>query len=94
MVSSPVDPSVAEADRKAAEEMQRFRAALPSLLADDAVRGRWVVFKDGAVVRAFDTVTEGRRWAVANLGRLSGFIVAPVAPPHVYRLGGAGLRLR
>lgn len=94
MVSSPVSPSVAEADRKAGEEMQRFRAALPSLLADDAVRGRWVVFKDGAVVRAFDTVAEGRRWAVSNLGRLSGFIVAPVEPPHVYRLGGAGLRLR
>lgn len=94
MVSSPVDPSVAEADRKAAEEMQRFRTALPSLLADDALRGRWVVFKDGAVVRAFEDDTEARRWAVTTLGRLSGFVLAPIEPPHAYRLGGAGLRAR
>ena len=94
MVSSPVDPSVAEADRKAAEEMQRFRAALPALLADEALRGQWVVFKDGAVVRAFTDDAEARRWAVATLGRLSGFVLAPVEEPHVYRLGGAGLRIK
>ena len=94
MVSSPVDPAVLEADRKATDEMQRFRAALPALLTDERLRGRWVVFKDGAVMRAFDDDREGYRWAVETLGRLSGFVLAPVREPHVYRLGGAGLRVR
>jgi hypothetical protein len=94
MVSSPVDPAVLDADRKAAEEMQRFRAALPGLLADGALRGRWVVFKDGEVLRDFDDGSEARRWAVTNLGRLAGFVVVQVDEPHVYRLGGAGFRTR
>ena len=94
MVTAPVEPSVAEADRKAAEEMERFRAALPLLLADPSLRGRWVVFKDGVVARAFSDDREAYLWAMDTLGRLSGFVLAPVAEPHVCRLGGAGLRTR
>ena len=89
-----VDPAVAEANRRVSEEMGRFQAALPSLLVDDALRGRWVVFKDGAVQRAFDDEGEGFRWARETLGRLSGFVLARVEPEHTHRLGGAsGFRL-
>lgn len=70
-----VDPAVADADRMVAEEMARFRAALPSLLEDPALAGKWVVFKDGDVVEAFDDRTEGYHWAVEHLGRLSGFVL-------------------
>lgn len=88
-----VDPAVADADRKVSEEMARFRAALPSLLEDPALAGKWVVFKDGEVVQAFDDRTEGYHWAVEHLGRLSGFVLAPVEPERVYRVGGAGMRV-
>jgi len=88
------DPAVAEADRRAAEEMERFRAALPGLLADASLLSRWVVFKDGAVAKAFDDEGDGYAWARRTLGKLSGFVLARVEEPHVYRLGGAGLRAR
>lgn len=87
-----VDPAVAEANRKVDEEAERFHAALPSLLQDPALRGRFVVFKDGAVQRAFDDAGEGYRWAVSTLGRYAGFVLARVEPERVYRIGGAFFR--
>ncbi|MCC7111154.1 MAG: hypothetical protein IT382_17805 [Deltaproteobacteria bacterium] len=92
MTATQLDPAVAEASRKVAEEMTRFRAALPRLLLDPAVAGRWVVFKDGAVARAFDDESEGYRWAVTTLGRLAGFALVKVEPERVLHLGGAGVR--
>jgi hypothetical protein len=94
MVTAHVDPPVAEANRKVSEEMVRFRAALPKLLEDPALKGRWVVFKDGAVVRASDDDREAYRWAVDTLGRLSGIVLAPVEPERVYRLGSAASMFR
>lgn len=94
MVNVEIDPAVAEANRKVSDEMVRFRAALPRLLADPTLKGRWVVFKDGAIARAFDDDKEAYDWARATLGRLSGFVLAPVEPERVHRLGGAvGFRL-
>lgn len=90
---SQVDPVVAEANRKVDEEAERFRAALPALLDDPGLRGRYVVFKDGAIMRGFDDAGEGYRWAVATLGRYAGFVLARVEPERVYRIGGAGFRI-
>ena len=67
---SGADPAVADANRRVAEEMERFQAALPTLLLDDSVRGRWVVFKDGVVVRAFDDEAVAYAWARDTLGKL------------------------
>lgn len=93
MTATEVDPAVAEARRKVAEEAARFRAALPALLADAALAGRWVLFRDGAVVAAFDeggsAYDEGRR----RFGELGGFVIARVEPLRVHRLGGAGFRV-
>lgn len=86
-----VDPR-AEARRKVDEEDERFRAALPSLLEDAELRGRWVLFKDGAVVAAFDDAAAAHREGVRRFGRYGGFLVAPVEPERVYRIGG-GFRL-
>ncbi|HJW74745.1 MAG TPA: hypothetical protein VJ787_03630, partial [Thermoleophilia bacterium] len=74
MTTSEVDPALAEARRKVADEAARFRAALPALLADPALVGRWVLYRDGAVVAAFDdggsAYDEGRR----RFGELGGFV--------------------
>jgi hypothetical protein len=91
---SDVDPAVAEANRRVAEEMERFDAALPKLLLDDVIRGRWVVFKDGAVVRAFDDEDSAYTWARNTLGKLAGFVLACVEPERTHVLGAAsGFRL-
>ena len=91
---SDVDPAVADANRRVAEEMDRFQTALPTLLRDDALRGRWVVFKDGAVVRAFDDEADGYLWARTSLGKLAGFVLAVVEPERTHVLGAAsGFRL-
>jgi hypothetical protein len=84
-----VDPALNDAHRRVKAETERFRAALPALLENQELRDRWVVFKDGAVARPFDDPGEGYRWAVENLGRYSGFVLARVEPEREYHLGGA-----
>jgi hypothetical protein len=80
--------AIAEANQRVADEMERFRAALPSLLIDEKFAGRWVVFKDNRVVNVFDDEADGYRWARTNLGKLSGFVLARVEPEPIHRLGG------
>jgi hypothetical protein len=82
-----LDPA-ADANRKVDEEDERFRAALPALLEDAALRGRWVLFKDGAVVAAFDDMRAAHEEGERRFGRYGGFLVAPVEPERVYRIGG------
>ena len=93
MGTPDLNPGVAVADKRASEEMERFRTALPQLLADVTLRGRWVVFKDGKVLRDFADHVAAHHWGVDNLGYLSGFVVCPVEPERVYRMGGVAARL-
>lgn len=93
MTTTEVDPAVAEARRKVAEEAARFRAALPGLLADPTLAGRWVLYRDGAVVAAFDSGTEADDEGLRRFGELGGFVIARVEPMRIHRLGGAGFRL-
>ena len=86
---SGADPAVADANRRVTEEMERFQAALPTLLLDDTVRGRWVVFKDGVVVHAFDDEAVAYAWARDTLGKLAGFVLARVEPERTHVLGAA-----
>lgn len=88
MVIAHPDPALAEARRKVAEESGRFRAALPSLLADDKLAGRWVLFRDGAVIASFASGDAAHEDGVRRFGRLGGFVVARVEPPRVHRIGG------
>ena len=44
-----------------------------------AVRARWVVFRDGSVVAAFDDEDAAYVAAVQQFGVHGGFVVAPVA---------------
>lgn len=93
MTATQLDPAVAEARRKVAEEAARFRVALPALLADAALAGRWVVFKDGVVVATFDEGGIAYDEGCRRFGELGGFVVARVEPPRVHHLGGAGFHV-
>lgn len=61
---------------KVKAEMERFRAALPALLA--VMPGRWVVFHAGAVESQHDNEDAAYVHAVKVLGREAGFVVAKV----------------
>jgi hypothetical protein len=88
MVSAHTDPAVTEARRRVAEESGRYRAALPKLLADPTLAGRWVLFRDGAVVASFDGGDAAHEDGLRRFGRLGGFVVARVELPRVHRIGG------
>jgi hypothetical protein len=68
---------MSEIERRVLEETERFRAALPELIKHHP--GRWVVFRDGAVVSDHATEDEAYRAAVVRFGVQGGFVVAPVA---------------
>jgi hypothetical protein len=67
------------------EESKRFLAALPALLTSK-LRGRWVVFKDGAVVGDFDTEAEALRAGIDRFGPKGGFVVDNVREHRPIRL--------
>ena len=70
-------------------EFERFSKALPVLLQDPQLQGRWVVFLGGEVKHSAADEMTAHRWALDHLDRLSGFVVADVSPPRVYKIGGA-----
>jgi hypothetical protein len=92
MVSVQPDPAVAETERRVSQEMVRFRAALPALLADPALVGRWVLFRDGVVVASFDSENDADDEGYRRFGELGGYVLARVEPQRVHYLGGAGFR--
>lgn len=71
------------------QQQGRFEVQLPSLLADPARRGRWVVFAGDEVIHAASTREQAHRWAVAHLDPSMAWVIAQVAVPHVHRVGGA-----
>ena len=81
--------SQVEANQKVHVEMTRFNDALPKLLADANLVGRWVVFLDGEVRHVDESDRNAYRWAVENLGQLAGFVLAQVVPKRVIKIGGA-----
>lgn len=62
------------------EETKRFRAALPGLL--ETHRGKWVVFKDGAVRGIHDDEKAAYEAAVKEFGSGAGYVIAPVTETH------------
>ncbi len=64
-------------EQRILEESRKFRQRLPELL--KTYEGRWVVFRDGGVVEAFDDEDTAYVAAVQRFGAHSGFVVAPVA---------------
>jgi hypothetical protein len=82
--------NVTEANRKVREEMVRYRAALPGLLA--RYGGRWVVFKDGKVVSDHDTIDDAHAAGVEAFGVFGGQVVIQVAEEKpLYINAGAAL---
>lgn len=64
-------------EQQVMEETRRFRADLPRWLR--LYRNKWVVFKNGDVVAAFDEQDDAIGDAVARYGRRGGgFIIAQV----------------
>jgi hypothetical protein len=61
---------------KVLEETKRFRVALPELL--KTYRGKWVVFKDGAVCSAHDDEKNAYLSASEKFGAGSGYVIALV----------------
>jgi hypothetical protein len=59
------------------EESRRFRARLPELL--KLYQGRWVVFREDAVVADFADEDAAYVDAVTRFGVRGGFVVAPVS---------------
>ena len=66
-----------ETAQRVLDESRRFRKCLPELM--KAYEGRWVVFRDGSVVAAFDDEDAAYVAAVQQFGVHGGFVVAPVA---------------
>lgn len=60
------------------EETRRFEAALPDLMT--RYEGRWVVFKDGAVVSDHDTEEEAFLSSLERFGLEGGQVIAQVKP--------------
>lgn len=85
----PTDEEMASAHARFWKEQERFDAKLPGLLNDPLLAGRWVVFLDDEVKHITTTREDAHDWAVAHLNRFAGFVIAEVAAPRVYRVGGA-----
>lgn len=66
-------------ERRVAGESRRFRDALPRLLS--RLRGRWVIFLDGAVQGDFADCDAAYREAVRRFGLYGGFVIAEVTEP-------------
>jgi len=74
------------------DEMERFRAKLPTLLG--TIPGRWVVFRDGEVTADFANEGDAYAEAIRLFGLEGGFVIARVAeerpaelsPLFIYRL--------
>jgi hypothetical protein len=62
------------------EETRRFRAALPALLADPALRGRCVVFKDGKVQSVHDDESAAYSSAQTAFGVDGAYVIGRVVP--------------
>ena len=58
------------------EQTRLFMGSLPSLLV--AHRGKWVVFREGAVQSEHNTQNDAFKAAVAKFGLNGGFVVAEV----------------
>jgi hypothetical protein len=71
-MGNPMDANA----QRVLEESRRFRAALPELLPQ--YNGRWVVFRNGAVVDAFDDEDDAYVAAVDKFGVGGGFVIARV----------------
>ncbi len=70
-------------------ESQRFTQALPELLKTN-LKGRWVVFKDGAVQGDYDTESEAYQDAVKRFTLDGGFAIHEVKEQEpIYITAGA-----
>lgn len=66
---------------KVLEESQKFRELIPELLT--TLAGRWVVFKEGKVVKDFPTEDEAYRFGLENFGPEGGQLVFQVVAEEV-----------
>jgi hypothetical protein len=78
------DPALREAHRKVWLESDRFREALPDLLKDSELAGRWVVFKDGKVHATFDDIEAAYRKGIELFGVYGGQVISKVPPDEVW----------
>lgn len=62
------------------EEFKRFEAALPTLLRQQNLNGRWVLFRHGTVHEAFDSRASAYAAGIQRFGGQGGHVVARVAP--------------
>lgn len=76
---------ISESERALIKEWDRFVAKLPELMG--TLPGRWVVFKDGAVVSDHED-EEAALEAAMNQFAESGFIVAQVVKQKTARIPG------
>jgi len=61
---------------KVKEESKRFEQALPGLL--ESLKGRWVVFLNGAVQGDYETADQAYSDGLKRFGLKGGFVVAEV----------------
>lgn len=74
-----------EVENKVLAESRRFRASLPSLMAEHP--GQWVVFYQGTVVSAHDTEEEAYLAGLKDPGPGSGHVVVQVREPDEVFIG-------
>lgn len=74
-----------EVENKVLAESSRFRASLPSLMAQHG--GQWVVFYQGAVVSVHGTEEEAYIAGLRNPGPGSGHVVVQVREPEEVFIG-------
>ncbi len=86
MTSSAANNNYEAGKTRFRQEWARFEALRPQLMADDALRGRWVVYFDGQVQHAGDSLNDCYEWAVEHLGVHAGFVVDQVAEPKPIRV--------
>ena len=67
---------MSQVERRIREESRKFRQRLPELI--KRYEGRWVVFRDGDVVEAFDDEGAAYDAGVRRFGVDGGFVIAPV----------------
>lgn len=83
-------PTILDRDEilaRVADESARFRAAIPQLLA--RYRGKWVVFRDGAVVSVHHDEESAYVEGLRRFGVAGGHVVAIVREPEPVLLSAA-----
>ncbi len=75
--------------RQFQENHAAFARLLPSLLNDEQIHGKWVIFFDKKISHVADTRDDVYAWFRQNMKALSGPVIAQIVEPRSYRVGGA-----